>query len=218
MILFSIVIGNPKPDTLPEKTVPIAMTEESPRGPGRPRNSATDAHILTAALTLMARHGYTRMTLDDVAAEAGVTKPAIYRRYPNKQALAVAALAHYRLQGLPTPTGHTRADLVAQLAHFKQGIERPFGMVMIGTVLAEEFDTPDLLAQFREHIVAPRRAAFRQILHTARERGELRPQADVDLAVTMLVGAYYAQYLAGSPFAADWVERVVEAVWRTVAA
>ncbi len=215
MILFSIGIDNPKPDTLPKKAGP--MTEPT-RGPGRPRNSATDTHILEAALTLMARHGYAHMTLDDVAALAGVTKPAIYRRYASKHDLAVAALAHYRLRGLPAPTGHTRADLVAQLAHFKQGIERPFGMVMIGTVLAEEFDTPDLLAQFREHIVAPRRAAFRQILHAAHQRGELHPEADLELAVTMLVGAYYAQYLAGQPFAPDWVERVVAAVWRTVAA
>jgi AcrR family transcriptional regulator len=193
------------------------MTEPT-RGPGRPRIEAADTQILEAALTLMARHGYTRMTLDEVAAEAGVTKPAIYRRYPNKQALAVAALAHYRVQGLPAPTGHTRADLAAQLAHFKQGIERPFGMVMIGTVLAEEIDTPDLLAQFREHIVTPRREAFRRILQTAQQRGELRSDADIELAVTMLVGTYYAQYLAGQPFAPDWVERVVKAVWQAVAA
>jgi hypothetical protein len=85
-------------------------------------------------------------------------------------------------------------------------------MSLLGTVLAEEHETPELLTAFREYLVVPRRRALRAILDTAQERGEFRLGADVELAVNMLVGAYYAQYLADSPFAEDWSARVVDAV------
>jgi hypothetical protein len=52
------------------------------------------------------------------------------------------------------------------------------------------------------------------VLEHARERGELRADADLDLAVTMLIGAYYAQYLAGDPFPPDWAERNVDTTFR----
>jgi hypothetical protein len=87
-------------------------------------------------------------------------------------------------------------------------------MSLLGTVLAEEHETPELLALYREHVVRPRRQAVRAVLERARERGELRADADLDLAVTMLIGAYYAQYLAGDPFPPDWAERGVDAILR----
>lgn len=83
---------------------------------------------------------------------------------------------------------------------------------MIGSVLSEEYLTPELLALFREHAVKPRRAELREILEHARKRGELRTGADLEAAVNMLVGSYYAQYLAGNPFPDDWPEAVVDTV------
>ena len=73
-------------------------------------------------------------------------------------------------------------------------------MAMIGSVLAEEHATPELLALFRERVVEPRRDEVREVLEHARGRGELREDADIEAAVNMLVGSYYAQYLAGGPF------------------
>jgi len=160
----------------------------------------------------MARDGYTRMSVDAVAAEAGVSKPTVYLRYPSKAALATAALAHLREQAAPAETGDTHADLVAQLRHFREGIERPYGMTMLGTVLAEEHHTPELLEQFRAHVVQPRRRMLRSVLEHAQARGELRADVDLDTAVNMLIGSYYAHYLAGTAIAADWPERAVRLV------
>ena len=156
----------------------------------------------------MARDGYARMSVDAVAAEAGVSKPTLYLRYPSKAALATAALAHLREQTAPRETGDTRADLIAQLRHFHAGVERPFGMAMLGTVLAEEHHTPELIAQFREHVVEPRRRMLRSVLERARTRGELRADADLETAVNALVGSYYAGFLAGTPTPRDWPHRV----------
>ncbi len=189
---------------------------ENRRGAGRPREEETDRRIIEAALQLMAQHGYNRMSLDLVAAVAGVTKPTIYRRYQGKVHLAVAALVAYRQQNYPVLVGETRADLVALVKHFRVGIERPFGMAMIGTVLAEEHDTPELLACFRQHLVHPRRQALREVLQRAQQRGELVADAPIELAINLLIGSYYAQYLAGSAVAPDWAEQVVEQVLKVL--
>ena len=87
-------------------------------------------------------------------------------------------------------------------------MERPFGMaIMIGSVLAEEHATLELLSLFRERVVEPRHAEVREVLEHAQERGELRQDADLEAAVNMLIGSYYARYLAGDPFfPEDWPE------------
>lgn len=160
----------------------------------------------------MGRDGYARMSVDAIAAEAGVTKPTVYARYPSKEELAKAALmalAESRDRTAPEETGDTRRDLVAHLRHFQGGVGRPFGVALVGAVIAEEHETPDLLALYREHIVRPRRLMIRHVLERARDRGELRAGADLDLAVNALVGAYYAQYLEGTPFSESWADSVV---------
>lgn len=182
------------------------------RAPGRPRSARVDEAILDAARAELAERGYARMSVDAVAARAGVSKPTVYLRHAGKAELATAALAAQQGRALPRPSGDTRADLVAHLRHLRSGVERPFGVATLGTVLAEEARTPELLALFRERIVAPRRRAIRAVLEAARDRGELRADADLDAAVVALAGSYYAQYLAGPPFPRRWPGTVVDVV------
>ena len=161
----------------------------------------------------MAQHGYARTSIDAIAEAAGVTKPSIYLRFPGgKTEVATKALAYARDRRPVPETGDTRADLVAHLRRFRIGVSRPFGMAMVGTVLAEEHDTPELLAFFRKHVIEPRRVLLRTVLARARDRGEIAAGADVEMGAQMLVGAYYAQYLAGTPFRDGWDERVVDLV------
>jgi AcrR family transcriptional regulator len=197
-------------DAMKTDTTGKQLTAE--RVPGRPRAPDVDQRILDATFQLMAQYGYVRMSMDAVAAEAGVTKPTIYRRWSSKLELAMASLVAYCDASRPQVMGDTRSDLIAEMEHFRRAISRPYGMSLLGTTLAEEYETPALLAAFREYLVVPRRRALRAILDAAQARGELRPGADLDLAVNMLVGAYYAQYLAGMPFAEDWSVAVVTAV------
>lgn len=187
------------------------------RAPGRPREPETDQHILDAAFRLMAQHGYVRMSMDAVAAEAGVTKPTIYRRWPSKIELAMAALSASCDASRPPVTGDTRSDLIAEMEHFRRAISRPYGMSLYGTALAEEHETPELLAAFREYLVVPRRRALRTLLDAAQARGELRPGVDVALVVNLLIGAFYAQYVAGDPLADDWSEKLVDTLWEGAA-
>ena len=185
------------------------------RGRGRPRSQRADRAILEAAFDLLSEQGYTRMSMDAVAARAGVTKPTVYLRYKGKADLATAALAAHDPGEPPAETGDLRADLIAHLRHLRRGIERSVGLAMIGNVLAEERHTPELLERFRERVLAPHRAELIGALQRAQERGDLAPGADLDAAVHMLTGAYYAQYLAGDPFSLRWPEAEVDVCWRT---
>lgn len=186
-------------------------------GPGRPRDGAFDARILDATLELLAEVGYPSMTLDHVAAKAGVSKPAIYRRWGSKAQLATAALARLQASAAPARSGDARADLVTLLASFRRLLLRPHGLALIGTLLAEEHSNPELIALFRERIVAARRAQVRSLLEEAAARGELRRAADLDAATNALIGSFYARYLSGERIGVDWPERVVALVWSGLA-
>ncbi|MFE0511350.1 TetR/AcrR family transcriptional regulator [Streptomyces sp. NPDC058964] len=179
---------------------------------GRPRCPGKDAAILTSALTLLTQQGFTRMTLDAVARAAGVSKATIHLRFKTKTELAAAALKTLRPCSRPPETGDALADLVAQLADFAATLTRTHGMSLIGTCLAEEAHTPELLAHFREHAVQPRRTAVRRLLERARAQGALAPDADPDALTSALLGVFYADHLAGRATDEDWAERAAAAV------
>jgi AcrR family transcriptional regulator len=182
------------------------------RAPGRPRSAAVDEAILASARAELAERGYARMSVDAVAARAGVSKPTVYLRHPTKADLATAAIASMRVAPRPAPTRDVRGDLIAHLRLLRAGLERPYGMATFGTVLAEENETPELLALFRERLVAPRRRELRAVLEAARDRGELREGANLDVAVAALVGAFFARYLAGDSLGGRFVTTLVDTV------
>jgi AcrR family transcriptional regulator len=162
----------------------------------------------------MARVGYARMNLDAVARRAETTKPTLYTRFPSKAVLATRALESLRLRTPRQRSGDVREDLIAELSLYRQGALRPHGMSMLGAVLAEEHETPELLEAFREHVVLPRRENLRRIMRAGRASGQLRKEADIELGITMLVGSLYASHLAGRTIGRDWPRRVVDA-WLT---
>ncbi|MEO8024991.1 MAG: TetR/AcrR family transcriptional regulator [Bryobacteraceae bacterium] len=185
--------------------------------PGRPRDRDLDARILKAALRQLSEDGYSRMSIDSIAAEAGTTKPALYRRWNSKADLATAAISELRIAEPPLPEGSPLDRLHASLRSFRSSLLRPRGMALIGVVLAEEGHTPDLLRLFRQRIVEPRRTQISGILDEARAAGLLKPEADRDAAVNLLIGSFYARYLEGVPIPAKWIERIVAVVWRGIA-
>jgi AcrR family transcriptional regulator len=157
------------------------------------------------------------MSIAAIAADAGVTKPTIYRRWPSKADLVTAALAHLQEQAPPPTTGVTREDLCAILRNVQTTLLRPHGMALLGTLLVEERHAPELIELFRERVLRPRRAMLRAVLERAQQRDELRLDVSLEAAVNMLVGSYYARYLTGDGLPYDWSEQVVAAVWDGIA-
>jgi AcrR family transcriptional regulator len=186
------------------------------RGPGRPRDAELDDVILRTAQAHLARHGYAAMSVSAIAAEAGTTRQAVYRRFPTKADLATAAIA--ALAG-PAPStdgaGGPFEALVAELAHFARGVARPDGLPMVGTMLLGGAD-PELVRLYRQRVVAPRRTHLRAILTAARDAGLIDADADIDLAVPMLTGSWYATALAGRTPPRNWPRRTATLIWRAL--
>lgn len=183
----------------------------------RKMSPEADAAILDATMRLLGEAGYARLTIEGVSAAAGVAKTTIYRRYGDKADLVAAALARVRVLDAPPATGDARADMVSLVRRFQALMQSP-ARTMLATLLAEEHHSPELLARFRERLIEPSRAQARAALEAARERGEIRADADLDLIMDMLAGSYFTRHLAGVPVATTTAEELVDTVWCGIAA
>jgi AcrR family transcriptional regulator len=181
-------------------------------GAGRPLDRSIDRRVLAEIRRQLAEGGYESVSVAAAAAAAGTTRAAIYRRWPDKADLATAAIADLPEAGPQQVTDDAFADLVAELTAFQRGVSRPDGVPMVGTMLLGSTDA-QLVERYRERVVRPRRARLRRILERGRAGGALDDHADLDLAVTMCTGSWYAAALAGVPPPADWAERVAVLVW-----
>jgi AcrR family transcriptional regulator len=155
------------------------------------------------------------MSLVSIAEEAGTTRQALYRRWPSKAELATAAIASMSRVDERPDTDDPFADLVAELTAFREGVLRPNGVSMVGSMLQESVDA-ELRRLYQERIVAPRRARLRHILQRGVEAGRLDAEADLDLAVAACTGTLYALQLAGARVPRSWPERSARLVWRAM--
>ena|SRR5450755_145140 len=189
------------------------MSTAMTRPTGRPRNPELDAAILAAAERQLGELGYARMSLESVAAAAGTTVPAVRRRYRGKAGLAAAVIGSLRVADLPPAAGSPRALALAILRNFHVNLRRPDAMALVGSLLTEERRHPELLEIFRERLAGPRRAMLRRALADGAAAGQLPASADLDTLVSMLIGSFYARYLATSEIPADWPEQTLRLVW-----
>ncbi|NEA23683.1 TetR/AcrR family transcriptional regulator [Actinomadura bangladeshensis] len=164
------------------------MTETERRG-GRPRSERAEKAIIEAALDLLAEEpGLAGLSIEAVAARAGVGKTTIYRRWPSKDALILDALGAAKAP-LPEPSGGSVRDDLVELARAltderKNRYSRCFWNVAGG---AEKH--PELYARYKRDIIEPRRDIVRRVLRRGVETGELRPGLDVEVAMSMLLGS-----------------------------
>jgi len=193
--------------------------EDSRQRPGRPRNPQADRAILRATLKLLMEHGYAGMSVERVASEAGVGKNTIYRRYASKEELAAAAVRALTDDMDPTPdTGSARNDMVEMIIRNQVLLERGPGFAMIGALLVEERRNPELFELFRQRIMRPRRDETLMILKRGVERGEIRADADLEVAIHAIVGAMFMRHIMGEPESREGVEKTVALVWSGLAA
>lgn len=183
------------------------------RAAGRPRNAALDGAILAAAERQLGELGYARMSLESIAAGAGTTVPSVRRRFGGKTAIAEAVVQSLRIADLPPTAGSPRAQALAILDNFHRNLLRNDAMAILGTLLSEERRHPELIEAFRTRLAGPRRALLRQVLTNGIRAGELPPSADPDVLANMLLGSFYARYIATSDIPGDWAQRTLSSVW-----
>lgn len=184
---------------------------------GRPRDAHIDAAVLEATLDVLDEDGYGGLTIAGVARRAGTTTPAIYRRWPTRQHLVLAALVA-RLEAAQAPnTGCSLCDLNECLEVFIAAFDR-LPPEVIGPLFAECAADPDLRAAFMAALFAPPRAAVAHTLELALARGDLREDADLELTIDLLGSLVHYRVLFGhAPTSSEAIERAVEALLRGIA-
>lgn len=181
---------------------------ETPRQPGReaggkpprgrPRSRRARQAILAATSSLLEERGYEGLAIEAVAARAGVGKQTIYRWWQSKADLVMEAFADLAEKQVPLPdTGSVDADLRELLRRaFAVLSATPSGEVVAGLLVAARKD-PTVARSFRERFVEGRREAVRKLLYRGVERGELRPDLDLDLVVDAVYGPMWYRLLVG---------------------
>jgi len=189
------------------------VEKSAARPAGRPRNPELDTAILAAAEQQLREAGYAGMSLDSVAAAAGTTVPALRRRFRTKTEMVVAVVDSLRIQGMPDDSGPPRDRALAILRNFHANVLRENSMAVVGSLLAEEHRHPELLAAFRSRLVEPRRAALSRALADGVSSGELAKSADTEVLASMLIGSFYARYIATSEIPDGWAEQSLQHIW-----
>jgi AcrR family transcriptional regulator len=184
---------------------------------GRPRNPQIDAAVLEATLAVLDEAGYGRLTIEEVARRAEATKPAIYRRWPTRQHLALAALAS-RLGDSPAPdTGCTLCDLDEGIRVFLVAFRR-IRPGVLAALFADCAAVPELRVAFLATLFDPPRAAVGQMLERAVARGDLRADIDRGLVLDMLSSVVHYRALFGHATTTDdEVQQAVEALLSGIA-
>lgn len=187
----------------------------SARVVGRPREARADRAIVTATLELMAERGAHALRMDDVAARAGVGKATIYRRYRSKDQLVTDAVGALVSEIEIPDSGSTRTDLLVLM---REAVELYSGSLAAGlmpTVIDEMSRNPEFAAVARDRVLTARRAALRSVFDRGVQRGDLRGDLDVELALDVLGGAvFYRLLVTGGPIDEHLAENVVDLILR----
>ena len=187
---------------------------------GRPRSQEADRAILTATAELLAERGLAAMSIEEVAARAGVGKTTIYRRWPSKGLLALDAfVASFREEQPQPDTGTLRDDMLVTLRAWVQAVtQTPMGSMLTGLIAEAQHD-PELRGAWRDRVLEPLRRQRRIMLDRAMARGEIAPSVDQEVVLDLLFGAAEHRLLLGhlpmtDGFIADVVDVIMAGIQR----
>jgi AcrR family transcriptional regulator len=184
----------------------LVMPTAQQSSTGRRRNPATRAAILATAFDVVAELGYARLTIEKVAARAGVGKQTIYRWWPTKGALVLDAVLERSVGsaevGADEPaelpdTGDLEADLTAVLVATVEEFSDPAFDRALRGLTAAIIEDPELSRAYRERLDEPMRELKKRRLRRAQEAGQLDADVDLDLAVDLIF----------APVTRRWTER-----------
>lgn len=187
-----------------------------PNTRGRPRRPETADAILRATVELLRETGYGGLSIDAVAVRAGVTRPTVYRRWPDKAHLVIDALSG-AVPPAPAPdTGDTRTDL-HRLAHSL--VDRLVRTGLAPVVLAVHADSvgrADLAAPLRELYLRPRLDALADVIRRGVARGDLPPDCSPAVARDLLAGPLVYRWLVTGDVTDADLDELVGVAWQAL--
>lgn len=194
------------------------MSRQAPLVPparGRPRDPRTRAAILTAARGLLERGGLTAVTIEAIAQKAGVSRPTIYRYWPNAPAVAMAAFLE--TTGADDAAKSPRAALAAlraQLHALADAFAAPAGRSVAAMVAAAQSET-ELAKAFRNEFIARNRDATRALLERCIADKSIAPPEDMEVTLDLVFGPLFYRLLMGhAPITRGFVDQLLDTVIR----
>jgi AcrR family transcriptional regulator len=182
---------------------------------GRPRIGGRSARVvstvLRTTLEVLGQQGYAGLRVDDIAERAGVNKTTIYRRWPTRAHLVIAALTNLATPPVAVETGRLENDLRATFMTATTLRATPAGRGVVRALIAERGDpeVDRVVCEMRER----HRAPARRVLERARRRGDLPRRADLELLLDVLTGTINTRLRERpGPLDPQWVGRVVRLV------
>ncbi|WP_165422888.1 TetR/AcrR family transcriptional regulator [Ktedonosporobacter rubrisoli] len=188
---------------------------------GRPRSLQAQQDIFAATLSSLATQGFEAMSVDAIAAKAGVGKQTIYRWWPSKEALVIDVIKNLQQTYNPViDTGSLRQDLIMMFTNTFQMMSDPDARGFLIQGLAMMTNHPEIYQTFRDQVVTPRLWQAEQVIRRAQERGEVRQDIDASEVIGLLAGPLWYHLLLdtnGIPLAPGLIERLVDAVLHGIA-
>lgn len=186
-----------------------------PPARGRPRDPRTRAAILVAARDLLGRGGLTAVTIEAIAQKSGVSRPTIYRYWPNAPAVAMAAFLETTGADAAAKSPRTAlAALRAQLHALADAFAAPTGRSVAAMVAAAQSET-ELAKAFRNEFIARNRDATRVLLERCIADEAIEAPDDMELTLDLVFGPLFYRLLMGhAPITRDFVDRLLDTVIR----
>jgi AcrR family transcriptional regulator len=179
--------------------------------PGRHRSQAADDAILAATLDLLRTHGYRGLTMSAVIERSGVSSATLYRRWPTRCALTVAALRTITADADPVDTGSLAGDLEALVKRIARAIGGRDQLY--GALAGELADDDEVKAMNREAFIVPRLEQVRTVLDRAVARGELADRPADDVALSLVTGPlYHRVFVLDERLTPAFLKRVIHQV------
>ena len=198
--------------------------EQGIRKPGRPRSAQAHKAILDATLELLAEEGFQGLSIEEVAARAGVGKTTIYRRWASKDELVIDAIREVQIDLSMVDTGNFRNDLVTLLKTAYQGMMAYPLLGQLAIKFIGEYQTnPEIFQVYLTQVLVPRFQQFRHMVEQAQARNEIRRDIDWTLVIELVSGSLYFHWIitrflvTSSSFTPDeWVEQMIDMVMQGI--
>jgi AcrR family transcriptional regulator len=184
------------------------------RSPGRPRSEEARKAIIESTLELLKQSGFADLSIESIAAHAGVGKATVYRWWPNKAGLVMDAFVSVAEEELRyPPTGPAEKAIREQMKRWTLIFGGPLGRVIAAVIGAGQSE-PEMLEAFQTYYVEPRRREARELLKLGMKNGELRPDLDPDLILDILYGPLYLRLLIkNGPLTVQFIDDLFNIVW-----
>lgn len=187
------------------------MNQINKKSPGRPRSAQSHEAMLQATLELLGEVGFDAMSIDAIAARAGVGKTTIYRRYASKAELVADAIEQVREEIVIPDTGNLKSDIDALIQNAAQITLSPLGRQTVAMIISSASSNSQFAEIYWTKYLQPRRQAFAIVLERAKARNEVQADLDSGLVFDAMSGIMlYASIF--QPTSEAWIESVRRAL------